>query len=222
MSSRRRGTLATAGLLVAGLAGCADRSLTRRPDPPPETATWLAVWAAVLLAVVVLAGLLLATRPDRRRPPGVPGVVLAAQAASTWVLFAVGVGVAIRGSDLAGQPLDERPVTLLRLPAPDGDTGFYGLLLVGIVVVVGLPALLLTLSTRFCTSPVRIDRWLAVAVLALEVGLGALAIGGYLLDLSRTWPITVLAINLVPSTAALLAPWPPLPDRLAGRVAACR
>ncbi|MGE3621234.1 MAG: hypothetical protein AB7L84_12305, partial [Acidimicrobiia bacterium] len=203
---------AAVAVLVGLAAGCADRPLAPSPEPPPGAATWTAVWVAAVLAALAVAGLVLAAggrgRPGR---PPLAAVVLAVQAGAAWTLLAVGVAVALRGRSLVDQPPGERAATLVRLPAPDGDARLYLLLLAGLVVLVALPAVLLTLGARFARGPAEVDRWLAFAVLSTEVAFGAFGAGTWILDLSRTWPVAVLVANAVPSALAAWAAWPAPP-----------
>lgn len=190
------------------LSGCADRALTPRPQPPPGASTWLAVWLAALAATAVAAALVLVAARGQLRTTTAT-VVLALQAGVAWVLLVVGGGVLLRGLQLVDDPIEQRPATLARLPGPDGDARLYVLLLVALVILVGLPAVLLTLGARFTLSGATADQWLAFTMLAVEVGLGCVAAGALLFDVSRTWPVLALAVNAVPSSAGILAAWPP-------------
>ncbi len=166
------------------------------------------MWSALGLIVVVGAALLLL--PNRRgdgriRPVS---VVLAIQSAGAWLAVAIGTGVAIRGRQLVDVDAESLPEILVRLPAPDGDTRFYGLLIASVVVLVGLPAVLLTLATYLSSSADPLDLRLVRATLAGEIALGVLAGAAFAVDnSSRVWPGTVLVLNAVASAGALAALW---------------
>ncbi len=134
--------------------------------------------------------------------------MLALQSAAAWLAVAVGIGVAIRGRQLVDADPETVPEMLVRLPGSDGDTLFYGLLITSVVVLLGLPAVLLTLATYLSSSPDQVDLRLVRFTLAAEIALGVLAVGSYASGLSRVWPVTVLAVNAVASAVALAALWP--------------
>ena len=98
--------------------------------------------------------------------------MLAVQSAVAWLAAAVGTGVALRGRQLVDAETESLPEMLVRLPGPDGDTGFYSLLIASVVLLVGLAAVLLTIATYLSTSSNRVDLRLVRATLAGEIALG--------------------------------------------------
>lgn len=150
-------------------AGCAERGVASRPDSPPGVGTWVLVWVAVALAVVVLAAFIGGV--GRGRWTAAVGV-LSVHAASVVVGGAVLAGLAIATWPLADAKEEgtlELATSLLRISVTDGDPRSYTLML-GVVVVLGpLLALLLAIGARFASGADPIERGAASAILILEL-----------------------------------------------------
>ncbi len=176
--------------------------------PPPGRADWRRHLghSVVALVLIALVGAALLLWPHLRRHERVgPGRSCWLSSAGAWLATAIAIGVAIRGRQLVDADPETLPEMLMRLPGPDGDTRFYGLLILSVVVLVGLPAVLLTLATYLSSSPDQVDLRLVRGTLAAEVAFGVLAVGSYASGLSRVWPVTVLAVNAVASAVRSVA-----------------
>lgn len=200
--------LAAAVLVVTMLSGCAERGLVAAPAHRPGTSTWVAVWLAGVLAAA-LAGLVL-TLPAWRARTGsrVATGVLTLQTGGAAVVGCVLVGLAVRSWQLIERPLDSPPAhALVRLSRVDGDTALFSLLTLTIVVLGGLLVVLLGLATRFAASDEAVERWVACAVLGIEIG-GAVTLGVLMVLGHRGWPFLGGVVALPLLVAAFAACWP--------------
>lgn len=207
---RARRRLAFAGVAAWVLlgSGCAERRLVAQPSSPPGASTWTAVWVAGGLAAVVV-GLLL-TLPAWRQRGGarLAVAVLTAQTGTVVVTAALLAGAAIRSWQLIDRPADAAPATtLLRLSRIDGDTAFFALMVLLTVVVAGLVATLTALAARFAAGTDPMERAIASAVLAVEIGGCGYAVVRLLLG-AHGWPYLAGALASPLIGLALVACWP--------------
>lgn len=196
------------GLIVLG--GCASRGVASGPADAPGTATWIVVWLAVALAAGTIGALLTRVENPPRGGARLAWAALATSAGTALVGSAVLAGVAIRSSTLAdaaarGEPLEG--TSLLRLSVIDGDVRFYSLMLLLVGFLGGGLVLLLTLAARFARGADPVERWIASAVLMVELGASAYALAR-VVDGERAWPYLVAAIHLPLLALALAACWP--------------
>jgi hypothetical protein len=205
-----RSRLAGLAALVAVSGGCAERRLVAAPAERPGTGTWVAVWVAGGLAATVAAVLLTLPlwRDGRGRRPNPAAAILALQAGAAAVVGAVLVGFAVRSWQLIERPLDRPPAAaLVRISRIDGDTALFALFVLTIVVLGGLLVALLALGARLAASDDRLDRWVAVGLLSVElVAAGALA--GLHLAGFGGWPFRSGLVALPVAAFALGAAWP--------------
>jgi hypothetical protein len=207
---RARRWLALGGIAASGLlaSGCAERQLVTQPSNPPGTGSWAAVAIAGGLAAVVV-GLLL-TLPAWRQRGGarLAVVVLTAQTGAVVVLATVLTGVAVRSWQLIDRPADAAPATaLVRLSRVDGDTAFFALMVLLTVVLAGLLATLTALAARFAAGTDPLQRSIASALLAVEIGGCGYAIVCLLLG-AHGWPYVAGALATPFVALALVACWP--------------
>jgi CHASE2 domain-containing sensor protein len=169
--TERVGLVGVAVAIVVLAGGCAERRVVARPATPPTTATWIAVWAAGVL-VALLAGLLLTLPAWRaRRGARLAVAVLTVQTGALVVSGGVLTGVAVRSWQLVDQPADAAPaVALVRLSRIDGDTAFFALMVLLLVVVGALVVTLTAMAARFAATDDPIERGIACALLAIELG----------------------------------------------------
>ena len=203
-----RTILAVALGLAAG--GCAERRLVAAPGERPGTGTWVAVWVAGGLAACVAAVLLTLPlwRDGRRRRPPLAAAVLALQAGAAAVVGVVLAGFAVRSWQLIERPLDEPPApALVRISRIDGDTALFALFVLTIAVLGGLLVAVLALGARLAASDDRLDRWIAVGLLGVELlaagALTALYAAGF-----GGWPFRSGLVALPVVALALGAAWP--------------
>lgn len=190
-------------LLAVLSGGCAERELVSRPEVPPGTGTWVAVWLAGGLAAVVTGVLL--TLPVWERPgaPRVATAVLALQTGGVVITGTVLAAVAFRGRQLIDQPPGTAPVSsLLRLSRIDGDAGFLAAMVVVTVVTTGLLATLLALATRFAAGTDVLERSIASALLAVEASGSGYAVVRLALG-AHGWPFLGGALALPVVVVAL-------------------
>lgn len=210
---RAFGGMALAALLVGG---CARRQLVTAPDPAPSATTWTAVWLAAALAAVVVGVLL--TLPAWRAGGGarVAVGVLSAHAGAAVVGGAVLIGAAVRSWQLIEQAPDAAPEpALLRLSRVDGDTAFFALMVLVVVILGALLTLLLVLAARFAATDDTLHRGIACAVIAVEILAAGYAIARAL-DGADAWPYLAGATQVPVTIAAFIACWPRhLPDSAA-------
>jgi hypothetical protein len=203
---RREAVSASAALALLA-AGCGRDDLARPPDPPPSVATWAAVWLAGALVVVLLAATL--TWPMwRHRSGSRPAVaVLGLQAGAMWLFGALALGAAVRTEQLSGTSPDPPAEALIGL-GQVGDADLARLLQLAVVLLVLLPAVLLTIAARFAGSDRVAERVTASVVLALQVGIWGVLLAR---DIgtgdpgASTW---LAAVNLPLSVIALSSCWP--------------
>lgn len=209
--SRRAGpaALALAALVLGG--GCAERRLVAAPAERPGAGTWLAVWVAGGLAVVVASVLL--TLPlwqgrRWRRRPSVAAAVLSLQAGAVAVVGVVLAGFAVRSWQLVERPVDRPPAAaLVRISRVDGDTALFALFVLTIVVLGGLLVALLALGARLAASDDRLERWLAVGLLGVELLAAAVLAALHLFGFGG-WPFRSGLVALPVVALALVAAWP--------------
>jgi hypothetical protein len=190
------------------LGGCAERQLVAGPAAPPSGLTWAAVWAAAALASVVAGALL--TLPAWRGGGGsrIAVAVLTLQTGAAFVTAAVLAGMAVRSWQLIERPATEMPVpALVRLSAIDGDTGFFALMVLVVVVLGSGLTALLALATRLAAGTTSLERLGACVVLAIEVGACAFGAARFALG-GRWWPYQAASLALAPLVLALVACWP--------------
>jgi hypothetical protein len=205
---RPRGS--AAALLATGLllAGCNGQELTRRPDPPPGTGTWVVVWVAIGLAGLGAGALVSWPALRDRRGARFATGVLSVQAGLLLVLGAIGVGAVLRSEQLVRRPPEELPHVALLEISTIGDDTFSGVLLIGLAIFVALPALLVGLAARLAASDGSLQRAMACGVLGLQVLAGVL-LGGYLLTEDRLGTTAALVTaNLVLASLAFVSCWP--------------
>jgi hypothetical protein len=164
------------GLAALALSGCAERRLVTAPSTPPSAATWTVVWAAGIAAALVLGVLL--TLPAWRVRGGarVAVTLLTIQSGAVVVSGMVLGAVAVRSWQLIEQPPEEPAAALVRLSRVDGDTAFFALVLLLVVVGAGLLATLTATAARFAASTDPVERWIASALLAVQLGAAAFAL----------------------------------------------
>ncbi len=190
------------------LSGCAERGLVAAPEHRQGASTWAAVWVAGLLAAA-LAGLALTlpawrTRSGSRFATG----VLTLQTGGVAVVGTLLVGLAVRSWQLIERPLDSPPAhALVRLSRVDGDTALFSLLTLTIVVLGVLLVVLLGVATRFAASDEPVERWVACAILGLEIG-GAVTLGVLMAFGHRGWPFLGGVVALPLLVAAFATCWP--------------
>lgn len=207
---RARRRLAVGGLVAWALtsSGCAERQLVTQPSGRPGAGAWTAVGIAGGLAAI-LVGLLL-TLPAWRRRGGarVAVALLTAQTGAIVVTATVLTGVAVRSWQLIDRPADAAPATaLLRLSRVDGDTAFLALMVLVTVVLAALLATLTALGARFAAGTDPMERSIASAILAVEVGGCGYAIACLLLG-AHGWPYVAGALPAPVVALALVACWP--------------
>jgi hypothetical protein len=200
-------SLGAPAALALVVAGCGRDDLARPPDPAPGVATWAAVWLAGALVVVLLAATL--TWPLWRRRTGSRAavVVLGLQAGAMWLFGALAFGAAVRTEQLSETNPDP-PVEALIGLGRVGDADLARLLQLAIVILVLLPAVLLTISARFAGSDRVAERVTASVVLALQVGAwGVLLVRDIVTGDpgASTW---LAAVNLPLTAVALSSCWP--------------
>lgn len=212
MPALRSATLRLAGAaaLVAASAGCAERRLVAAPAERPGTGTWVAVWLAGAL-IAVLAGVLLTLplwRDTRRRLPSAAAVVLAVQTGVAALVATLLVGFAVRSWQLIGRSPEEPPAAaLVRISRIDGDTALFSLFVLTIAVLGGLLVALLALAARLADSPDRLDRWIVVGLLGVQV-VGAATLAVLHLIGFGGWPFRSGLVALPVLVVTLAAAWP--------------
>jgi len=163
------------GLLLVGVvvlsSGCAERQIIARPHTPPGAPAWTAIWAAGVLASIV-SGVLL-TLPAWRRREGARLAValLALQTGAVAVTGTVLAGVAMRSWQLIGRAPQAHPaVALLRLSGIDGDTSFFATMTVAVPVLTVLLVTLTSMAAQLAAGSDPLERSVASALLAIELG----------------------------------------------------
>jgi hypothetical protein len=196
--------LVTAGAVALLASGCAERRLLTAPASQPSAGTWVAVWTATALAAGVLGVLL--TLPAWRRRTGARFAValLTAQAGAAVVGGAVLFGMATRTWQLLDHPADApAEAALLRLSRIDGDTGYFALMVLTTVAVTGLLTVVLATAARLAAADDATERWVAAAVLGLEVLVSAAGAVALVLDIDEV-PLRLAATLHLPLAAAAL------------------
>jgi hypothetical protein len=206
MRRRPRSWLALAGGLLLA-AGCADRGVASGPASPPGAGTWVLVWTAAALAVLVLAALIGGVGRGRWT---VAVAVLALQAAAVLVGGAVLAGLAIASWPLANAKAAGTPSSvesLVRISVTDGDPRYFSLMLLVVVVLGPLLVALLAITARFARHTDPIERAAATSVLLLELvpalyGLARIVQG------HRSTPAVLAALHLPILVVAIVTAWP--------------
>lgn len=200
--------LLVGALTAAALSGCAERELVTAPRSTPTTGTWVLVWTAGALAAVVIGALL--TLPAWRQPGGARLAValLTLQSGAVVVAGSVLAGGAVRCWQLVDRPDDAPPaVALLRLSHVEGDTGFFALMVLVVVVVSALVTTMLALAARLASSTDTLERSVACVVLGLELGVALVGTTLLLLG-AHGWPYLGAALALPLIAAAFATCWP--------------
>jgi hypothetical protein len=199
---------AALSLAVLTMTGCAERRLVAAPREAPSTATWTAVWAAGIVAAVVLGVLL--TLPAWRVRGGarVAVTLLTIQSGAVVVSGMVLGSAAVRSWQLIEAPPDEPATALLRLSRVDGDTAFFALVVLLLVIGAGLLATITATSARFAAGADRVERWLASAVLAVQLGVSAYALVRLVAG-ADGWLYLAGAVSFPVIAIALATCWPP-------------
>ena len=206
---RRRGAVVTTALLALGTSGCAERRLVSSPAETVSTGTWAAVWCAGVL-IAVLLGVLL-TLPAWRTTGGArfATALFTAQAGAVTLASLLLVGVAVRSWQLIDRPVDAAPTdALVRLSRTDGDTAYFALMVLLVVVLGALLVTLLALGARFARSTDPVERLVACAVLAIQLGAAAYLTVLWLLG-EHGWPFLGAALATPLLAIALATCWPP-------------
>jgi hypothetical protein len=195
------------GLVVLVLSGCAERRLVTAPTTAPTTSTWAVVWAAGIAAALVIGVLL--TLPAWRTGGGarLAVAVLTAQAGAVAVSATVLAGVAIRTWQLIDREPTEPATALLRLSRIDGDTQYFSLVLLLLALSAALVTTITALAARFAAGSDPLERWLACAVVILEIGGAAYALVRLVLG-EGGWPYLGGALALPVLGLALISCWP--------------
>lgn len=197
-----------AALALLGASGCAERQLVTQPRSAPTGATWTAVTVAAAIAALVLGVLL--TLPAWRTRSGarLAVAVLTAHAGAVALGGAVLVATAVRSWQLIEHPAESAAEpALVRLSAVDGDTGFFALMVLVVVVVTALVAFLLALAARWAATEDPLGRAIACGVLGLLLLVSAGAAVALVLG-SEAWPYVTLTASAPLTAAALVTAWP--------------
>ncbi len=204
-----RAIVATAvGLTGLSLTGCAERGLVAGPSSTPSTLTWGAVWTGAALAAVVVGVLLTLPAWQTRTGARLAVTVLSVQTGAVVVTGSVLLAVAARTWQLLDRPVDAEPATaLLRLSRIDGDTAFLALIVLLVAVLTALGAGLTALATRFAAGTDVLERSIACALLALELGVSGFAVVR-LLTGAQGWAYVAGAVAFPCLAIAFGACWP--------------
>lgn len=199
---------AAAGCLL--LAGCVNRGVASGPSTPPGTGTWVLVAVAVALPIAVIGGLLAQLHTPSAGGASLAATVLALHAGAVVVGGAVLAGLALRSGPLAdakaaGTPASE--VSLLRVSVTDGDPRFFTLMVAVVVLLAASLTLLLTVAARCARSRDPIERFVACAVLALELPVAMYGLARIFLG-HHEWPYLLAAIHVPVLTVAIATCWP--------------
>lgn len=188
--------------------GCAERRLITRPASAPGTATWFAVWVAGVLAALVLGVLI--TLPAWRGRGGarLAVAVLTVQTGAVAVTGVVLAAVGVRSWQLLGQPVDAEPaIALVRLSRIDGDTAFLAAMVVVVVVLSALLGTLTAVAAQLAAGTDPLERSLASALLAIELGASGYAIVRLALG-AHGLPYVATALAFPVLAVALGTCWP--------------
>jgi hypothetical protein len=201
-------TVGVAALVVL-TAGCAGDDLAARPEPPPSGATWITLWAAA--AILLLVGGAVLTWPawTRRSGSRLASIVLGIQAAALWFTTALGLVVTFRMYQLSGRPPEELPAESLLELGRLGNRDFAWLLLASVLLFLVPVSVVVTVAARFAASPRVAERVAAAVVLALQVGIwGALLLRSVMAGGDRGWSTWLAAVNLPLTFLGAWACWP--------------
>lgn len=177
------------------------------PASPPSTTTWVVVGVAAAVAVVVFGVLL--TLPAWRERGGarLAVAVLALQTGAVVVGAIVLVGLAIRTWQLIDRPEDDPGVALVRISGIDGDTAFFALMVLLVAVGAALLVTITALCARFAAGTDPLERTVACALLALELGVAAYLVVRFATG-DQAWPSLVGTIAFPVLAAAFATCWP--------------
>lgn len=204
----RRSTLLVGAATALALGGCAERRLISAPDSSPSATTWAAVWLAGALAAAVVGVLL--TLPAWRSRVGarLSVTVLTIQTGAVLVTGVVLAAAALRSRQLLDQPIDAEPaVALLRLSRVDGDASFLALMVLIVTVLSALVATISAVAAQMAAGTDRIERSIASALLAIELGVAGFAV--VLVVLGERGGLALAGAALFPVlAAATVTCWP--------------
>jgi len=178
------------------------------------TSDWLVVAVAGSLAsgVVGVVLTLPAWAPGHRSTLLV-GRLLGLHAGLVAVGGAAMTAAAIRSWQLVDEePAEQASATLIEVSGLDGDGRLYALIVLLVVATTACSVLMLTVAARFALSDDVLPRTLACAVLGLEIGLCGFGLAQVLAG-SRNAVAIGAVVNLPLVMAAMVACWPPHPDR---------
>jgi hypothetical protein len=193
---------------VALTGGCAERQLVARPDTAPSTSTWVAVWLAGSLAAVVLGLLLTLPAWRTRRGARFAVVVLTVQTGFVVLAGLVLAGAGVRSWQLVERPPDAQPaVALLRLSRIDGDTAFLAIMVLLVLVLGALVATVTATAARLAATTEPLGRWIACAVLAVELGPAGYGVVRLVLG-GHGWPYLGSALMFPVLAMAIATCWP--------------
>ena len=210
MTARR---LVAGGLATLVLSGCAERRLVTAPSSTPSTATWTVVWAAGIAAALMVGVLL--TLPAWRSRSGarVAVALLTVQAGAVAVAGTVLGAAAIRTWQLIDRPPEDPTATaLLRLSRVDGDTAFFALVVLLVVAAASLVGAITAVGARFAAGADPVERFIACAVLAIELGAAGYALVRLVLG-AHGWPYLASALAFPLIALAFATCWPPRQSR---------
>lgn len=163
------------GLVLVGIValsgGCAERGIIARPHTPPSAPAWTAIWSAGVLAAIIIGVLL--TLPAWRRGGGarLAVTVLTLQTGAAAVTGVVLAGAAARSWQLIGRSPDAHSAAaLVRLSRIDGDTAFFAIMTVTVAVLTVLLVTLTSMAAQLAAGSDPLERSVASALLAIELG----------------------------------------------------
>ena len=162
------------------------------------------------LAIVVLGALLVQVQVPSPGGDPLAATVLAVHAGAALVGGAVLAGLAVRSGPLADAKAAGTPAaatSLLRVSVTDGDPRFFTLMLVVVVLLGASLALSLTMAARFARGNDPFERFVACAVLGLELTAATYAVARVFQG-QHIWPYVLAAIHLPILTVAIATCWP--------------
>ncbi|MEX2294066.1 MAG: hypothetical protein WD691_09800 [Acidimicrobiales bacterium] len=209
---RRRGVAAVTVAASITLAGCADRELLTAPRTTPGGGTWVAVWAALLLATLTIGVLL--TLPTWRvwRGARLAVSVFTLEAGAVVVAGVMLASIAGRSWQILGRPGGAPPDdALLRLGGADGDRAFFAIMFLSAAVLAVVLGALAAAGARLAGSTDPVKRAVASAVLAAQAGGAAYAIVRLVLGADGL-PYVIPALAFPFLVVAFATCWPRVPN----------